>query len=111
MPGLPGSQSLHSQQAGFGPVNLVLPVTAEGLQAMSLRADSSEKQKVYSPTDMFSISTAQPRAPPPCWQPSPGLHIPLSQIRTLYPKIGTAGVRLLQLLSFQFVLGIPTSPR
>lgn len=67
MPGLPGSQSLLFQQAGFGPVNLVLPLTAEDLQSTSLRADSSEKQKVNPPTDMFSISTAQPRASPAHW--------------------------------------------
>lgn len=54
MPGLPGSQSLLSQQAGFGPVNPMLPLTTEELQLRSLRADSSEKQKVDFPTCSLS---------------------------------------------------------
>jgi len=57
-PDLPGSQSLLSRRAGFGFAHPALLQTTEGLHRRTLKADSSEKQKVDSPRGEFSISRA-----------------------------------------------------
>lgn len=97
MPGLPGSQSLLSQQAGFGPVNPVLPLTTEELQLRSLRADSSEKQKVDFPTDMFSISTAHQGLPQHAGSHHPDCRFPHPESELCTPKQGQLGLDFMPL--------------